>query len=1465
MVVAFLLLGISASAQKLKKFGNDKDQYKADLQQFFKDITTGKEKEQTEALYTSFIDALNAGYITNEEFNSLVDVSNNMLKKRVVDLNSWEYMLRSMILIHENEDPIYAKPWIDDLAEFTRKSRSKNITEYLQIVYQGLSEQVLYDDGNLKWRAIDATWVFSFEGEPKFEITNADLWGYFKTDSTNIRGTKGVYFPKQQEFIGTGGTLFWTRTGISEDSLYAEITNYKIATNKANFEIDSVLLHSQMYFSEPLLGSLEERLSAISDQKSASFPRFVSYRQDIELREIYENVDFLGGLSVIGNKFYGSGTPDKKATLLFKYEGNPVIKAQSERILLRTDLLTTETAQVTIRLDEDSIYHPKTALKFIVDQKQLVLNRDNEGISRTPFSDSYHDLDIYFDLVSWKIGDPQLHLGNLNMGAESPVIFESQNYYRGERMQQIKGLDEQGPLRNIAKVTELYNRKTLTLDEMALGLKMDKEATHRVMLQMSVLGFVNYDLASGSITVKDKLFQYIQNERGRRDYDVIRFVSRLTSGANASISLLNYDMDIRGINAIALSDSQQVALFPAGREITVHEGLDFDFDGRITAGRFSFWGRKFFFDYDLFQMNMATIDSMRFKVPSFKPDANGNRRLVDVKNVLQNINGELLIDKPNNKSGRISYTEYPIFRSGKESFVYYDRKEIFDSVYNRDKFYVTLEPFEIDSLDIASTQGLKFAGTLTSAGIFPDMDEDIMVQEDYSLGFKSATPETGYATYGGKGTYTGAINLSNRGFLGSGDINYLTSTAMADSLIFFPDSTNGIAEQYEIAEQKSGVEYPHVLASNVMINWRPYQDVFYTKSGSTPFNMYDDIGMEARGTLALGPNKLGGKGQLDFLDAQTKSKDYLFENREFSSDTLAFQVRANPESDWGFKLENAKGFVNFDDEKGEFSVNDSASYLSFPINKYIAFMDFAEWHIPEKSIEVSKLGAGALSHMVSVHPRQDSLQFMAGSAKFSLVPSLLEGYKIPYIDVADASIIPDTGYVAIDPGAAMRTLTKSTVLANRTSQYHEFYESSIDIASRNKYSGTGFKEYIDEDETPWPLYFYSIKPDTSGTTIGKAKVTEEDGFFLSAFFAYYGKVELRADEKDMTFDGFTLIQHTCSNIQTTWFKFKSVIDPKQIVIDLPVDNPATRADNLYNGIYLSPDSTSGYSAFLSRESAMADQEIISATGVVYYDKNLSSYIVTTREKVANPTAPGNYLALNNKDCFTTGKGAIAFAKDAGRVDATTYGVVTHDLASDVISLDTYFGVDFFFNKDILETIAQALQGASSLKGADNSREAFKVGLDNLLTPKERAKYEEEISLYGATDKVPKPLRNAITFSELIFEYNQDTRSFVSTGEIGVASILDQAVNKKVYGIVEVINKRRGDEINIYLEVSSSEYYYFQYKRNIMQFYCTDKDIMTKLLEDDGDKRSLKAEEGKPQYVYNAASKGKVRLFLQRFE
>ena len=1460
ILLLFITSFFQGYSQKIKKFSKEPTVYITELNAF---LTKDLDKTRGEILYNQFAPLWNDGTFTAEQQSSIIQTSNNFQKKRVVDIDSWEYYLSSLMQIVLAEEEKIAEPWINYFEEFTRISKSGGIRQYTKILHNVLFNQQFIFNNNVRWQVTGDNYEIDFNEQLIVRVSEIDLWGFYKTDSTIIENTSGIYKPAEMLFSGNGGNMYWLRAGLSEDSAKAELSNYQIEVDKTQFTADSVLLQTYL-FEEPILGKLEERLTTKTKANSATFPRFFSYENNISRTDLYPDVDFIGGFSLIGSKFYASGVAGAPASMIFKYDGKPLIVTKSRRYLLKEKLISAEEVQVKLMIEGDSLFHAKVKLKYQPEKGSLVFNRDKKGTSQAPFINTYHDLDMFFDAMTWYRGQPKVYISNLNLGSISPVILESQDYFRRQRFEQIQGLNDINPLYDLKKAGELYGRNTLSLDEMASELVMTKQNAHRFMLEMVIQGFVYYDQEKEEITLKEKVFNYTLNYEEKRDYDVIRFVSGIASGANATISLENFDMEVYGIKAIALSDSQKVALYPRNRKITVHEGLNFDFDGRISAGRFNFWGTQFYFDYNLFQINMATIDSMRFKVESFYTDINGNRELVNVRNTLQDINGELLIDKPNNKSGKESYTEYPIFRSGRESYVYYQRGETFGGVYDKERFFVELEPFEIDSLDNTSTQGLKFKGTLFSAGIFPDIEQDITVQKDYSLGFATTTPEGGFPTYGGKGNYEGSLSLSLEGFSGSGDIDYLTSNAMSNYFIFFPDSTNGVAQEYIINEQMAAVEYPNVTGNDVLVNWRPNEDVFYSKSLATPFNMYDEVGMLVKGKLAYGPNKLAGNASLAFLDAQANSKDFWFKNREFTSDSLEIKIRANAEAKWGFVLNDAHGFVNFDQEKGEFTRNDTAGYLEFPINRYIGYMDFAEWFIPEKAVEVQKLGGAALSHMVSVHPRQDSLQFMAGSAKFYLTESLLESFDVPHIDVADARLFPDSGYVAIDPNAKMRVLENANLLADRETKFHKFFGGSFTVKSRNKYYGSANYEYIDEDETAWPLFFEEIKVDTSGTTVALAKVTKDEEFYLSSFFGYYGKVHLTAPEKFMIFDGYTLIQQTCDNIETTWFKFKSDIDPMQIVIDLPEDNPATRGDNLYNGIYISPDSTSGFSGFLTRANSMADQELISATGVLFYEKALNSYIITTPEMVANPDIAGNKLVLNNKDCITTGSGKLSYSPKMGQVNLNSYGIVTHDLLTDEISFDVVLNFDFYFDENILEAIADEINAASSAKAANVNRDAYTVAMNNILSEKEKSKFQSQIDMGGSV-KVPKSMESAISFSDLVMYWNPETNSFVSDGRVGIGNILDVPVNRSVEGIVEIVRKSRGDEIYIYFELDGGDYYYFQYKRNMLQFYTNNKEIMTAFREIDPDKRSLKAKDGMLPYKYNPSTKGKANLFLSKFE
>lgn len=1461
LLLSLVMLAGGLSAQKIKKFTAAREAYIKDLEDYLKDIDVDK-KEVLEPFLLDFRTVWESGGISDKKADQIYKISNNFTRKRVTGFEPWKHFLGTVMHFEKNEKEELLLPWLEDLEKFSGQKPSRYTEDYLRTMYSTFTEYVLFNDGRVRWRVEGGEYKYDFEGEPVFVFDMADLWGQYKNDSTLIEGTQGVFYPKRYEFIGQGGLVYFTRAGLSEDSANVELDNFKVNVSKTDFEADSVKLTTLIFLKEPTLGRFEEKLTSQSGRNS-TFPRFTSYNKQISIKDIVPGADYTGGFAMLGSRFYGGGTDGSKATLTFKYDGKRMIKGEAQRFLLREDKLESDETEVSIYLKEDSMYHPKVTLRYLPEQKKLTILRKDEGMGYTPFSDSYHNMNIAFEVLTWKIDEPLINMGNMNAGSESPVIFESKQYFRGKRFSDIGGLADRNPLYDLRGMVDAYGKREFHVSEVARYLRMDESNAHIFLMNMSVYGFVQYDLQERKAIFQDKIFEYINNHEKRRDYDVIRFVSTLAQGSNAQLSLLNYDMEIEGVQGVALSDSQKVGLFPRGQKITVHENMNFDFDGRIAAGRFTYWGDQFKFNYEQFRINMENIDSMRFKVESFRENSAGQRELRNVKTVLQGLTGELLIDDPQNKSGQKRYTEYPIFRSAKDSYVYYDKKNIFDGVYNREEFFVTLDPFEIDSLDNITTSGLKFDGNFTSAGIFPDMRQTLTVQPDYSLGFTTETPPEGLSAYG-KGRFTSTIHLSNKGLRGDGRIDYLNSVATSDEFFFFPDSTNGIAGSYEIEESTAGVENPHVVGDSVWLHWEPKNDVLYTTSRQTPFAMYDDIGMKATGTLAHSPADLRGKGLLEFLNAETRSKDYLFKNRKFSSDKLAFRVRVNPEAEWGFGMENANGTVDFDREKGDFYLNDPADYFSFPDNKYICYMDYAKWLIPEKAVNVKKTGSEATSEMVSVHPRQDSLRFVADHTKFFLENSLLESFKVPNIDVADASIFPDTGYVAIEANAHMRTLQNAAITANRATKYHEFYGGVIDVQGRKSYTGTADYEYVDQDGTPWPIRFEEIKVDTSLTTVGKAQVKQEEGFYMSPYFAYYGRVNLRADRKALDFNGHTHILSQCPSISTDWFAFSSIVDPSDIVIDLPEIDPDDKTKTLANGIYLAADTVGGYAAFLSKNVSPADKQMFFANGKLLFDESISSYVITTEEKLKDPSVEGNLLSFNSNTCVMHGEGEMSIGDGRSQMKISSYGTIDYNLNNDNMEMDLVLGLQFFFSEDILEAMAGRMNEETILEGTNFSRPAFKVALAENMKVKDRKEFEQDIADYGAPEEFPKSLQATLLFSEVKMKWTPEAISFLSQGKIGVGSLGDNMVNKKIDGFIEIQRKRRGDEIHIYMEPDRSTQYYIEYKRNVMQIYSTQEAVMNIIKELDLDKRRNE-EKGMPPFTYTIGSKGKMNRFIQYIE
>lgn len=937
--------------------------------------------------------------------------------------------------------------------------------------------------------------------------------------------------------------------------------------------MDSAVFYDKEFYDQPIVGFLSEKV--VSEKgDNISYPRFESYNKKIKIPNIVKNVDYVGGLSIKGPEVIGTGNKEEKATLIFNRRGKPFLVAKSSRLKLsKKEEITADAAKITLYLivdslniskdsiysEKDSIIHPNVALKYDVSKNKLSLIRLAKGLSKTPFYDSFHKLNMYFEQLIWTTTEDTIKMRMVIGKYTESALFESVNYVRFQDYE-AGGMDMIPQLVSFRDfVVKRKGDRDFSGEEYARYMKTGSKYILPSVVHLAGLGFLTYDGENDMIHVNDKVLDYMNAYSKKADYDVISFSSNSNGNTNAEINLKNYNMTICGVKQVYLSDSQNVAVFPAEQKVIVKRNRNFMFNGVIQAGLFTLFGNGFAFDYDKFTILLNDVDSVRLKTRSFTENEYGEKPLVNVKSVLSKLNGTLQIDAPNNKSGLKPYSKYPILESKTKSYVYYDKKSTQRGLYTRDKFYFHVDPFVIDSLDNFKSEGMSFAGEMVSGGIFPNFRESLRLQPDYSLGFVVKTPSEGYPMYGNKATFSSTISLSNKGFGGDGTLNYITSVTKSDNFIFLPDSVNAVAQAFDITEQKTKPEFPQAHGDNVNINYRPYKDQMRIWNEKDKPISAQNKQSEFSGLLTLTPQLLTGKGKAKFGEGLLHANLIKYGQHTIDSDTANFTIQSAEVALNSFSTENIQAHVNFETHMGEFISNGKGSVVKFPVIQYMCFMQSFTWYMENDDIVTGANGAKTAAQkeidikaleFISTHPQQDSLRFAALTAKFNPRKNIISAEGVDFINAADALVYPDSGKVVVEKNALMHTFTNAKIAANSTTKLHNLYNCTASIAGRKKYSGSGYYDYVDETKKKQTFYFSSINVDTTVQTYAETDIPDSLGFKLSPYFEFKGKVKLQAAKSYLVFDGYTRLTHQCPSITKTWFSFETEINPEAIYIPI---------------------------------------------------------------------------------------------------------------------------------------------------------------------------------------------------------------------------------------------------------------------------------------------------------------------------
>lgn len=1464
------------------------------LNQFY-DFMTQSKTQVMEDLFKDFDIAVKKQIITPENLEIIRQTCNKFIELKLPANPYFKSYIECMLVIkNKPQHAANFKAWHDILYEIISDIQNRKfatLEDYIAFS-KGFFEFNAFrtSPGSHSWLTGKDRYQMKYENKDlTITFEDLDLTCIRKNDSIVISNTKGVLKPFELVWKGQGGKVDWRRNDVKD--VFAELDSYNIDLKKNQYDAENVLItYPALFPGLKIKGKLTDKVVVENKATEGSYPRFESYDKILDIKDIGGGIIYRGGFRLEGTSVYGSGDKNNKAQIWIKNSANKTVYTGSAEtfIIRKGERVAADRVKSAIYFGEDSVYHLSLNLKFNIKEKEMTLERGSKGNDRSPIFDTYHNVDISADKIKWYIDKDSIVIGEKSIAfakSRDEVVFESTKYYDEIDYRRIQSIATSNPLTNL-KVASISNGRSMDVETAAKAIdpKFSLNNIQSLLYEMIAKGFVNYDPESGMVDIRDKVIHYADASQKKVDYETISILSK-TLDNNAEWNLKTGNINVFGVDKVEFSRYQRVALKPAGDKLMLKKNRNMDFGGKIFAGFSTFLGKKFRFDYDKFQIEMDTIKYFDMFIPTGEKDKNGIPIANPIASRIENTFGILNIDAPSNKSGVQNLPAFPSFQSKGPAFVFYDKLDIYDGVYKRDSFYFELDKFSFQGLDNIKGENINFKGKLYSTKIFPIFNETISLQEDQSLGFLTKTPADGFPVYIKKGLYKGNILLSNSGLQGKGNLKYLKSNFDSDDILFRPKILTASAQQFLIEEGKEGdALYPKVNGQNVNIEWRPYQDSMYIRTKEKAFTMFREGLHTLKGLLILTPQGLKANGQLNWEQGIANAKTFNFGLYNASSDTMDLKIRAVGSDDLAFDTRNIKGLLDFENQKGNFVANSEKISTTMPYNKYSTSMNEFEWDMKNETITF-KADPNKPALFQSFAEDQDSLNFRGKTAFYDLKTNLLKIGGVDVIQSCDAYIYPETGDIEIKKGGEMSTLTNASILADTITKFHTITKATVNVKGKKLYDAKGYYQYNIKDKEQ-EIFFDNIvgqrvgkgkKSAKATLTTAEATLKDSSNFYLGPKIRFYGKLKLKANKKDVGFEGFANLESPVFK-NKNWFYIDNEVNRNDVKLYVeksknPDESPVK------SGFFVSKATNQVYPRLLMPTYMRKDRAVLDVKGYIKYDAVKDKFIIGDSLKVLANGWRGNKLALTNFNNKIEGEGNLNFGSGlkyvklqaAGKIESE-FAVIDTTLDPELVKLppvniQTMLGVEFTIPEILLTTMVNDLRSSTFEtnfidynQGSDFYDKAMAEFIkdDAILTP--------TLSMMKTrTLELPKDFKKfSIFFSRLNLQWDPDYSSFVSTKEVnGLASINGEMLNKLITSSVEIkMPSSEDDRLYIYIKAPNDNFYFFGYSQGILSITSNNTsftDALVKLKK----KELVYKMPNDETYEIQAVSPETADLFVQR--
>ncbi len=513
-------------------------------------------------------------------------------------------------------------------------------------------------------------------GGPLIKFENINLVIKTPFDSVSIAGTNGDFKLVENIFVGTKGKMDWTRVGLSPDSVYCLLNQYRFLVSRPKIAVEGAHLVYLGRLDSLVQGSFRLVSSNPNNRSGPDYPQFTSYEGNHRLNGLGSDMITLnGGITLEGTRISTKAKSGEVSRLEGISGPRARFVARSPYFLIEDSIISTPGAAIiSFKHGYDSIYHPGMKMSFYTRSSRLRLVEDKSEFKRTPLTSTLFDMDIYSGLIDWDLTSDSINLSLLNAKNVLPVTFESHDFFSEARFNSLSGLNDFNPLVSAMGYSRKVNSLEFSSFDLAQSINRNPDIVKSSIISISYNGYVNYDPETDLLHITRKGVHNYLSQRRRRDYDFLSITSVIADQPNATLDLESNEMKIRGVDKIYVSPKHDVYIEPDSAEITLMANRDFYFHGSVTAGNFQYVGKDFLFNYDSFLVHLPKVESIKLHDKSAS-DATTDQGL---NNQVIESGGVLYINKPNNKSALKDFPEYPVYSASSGAVFYFNNSEILD-------------------------------------------------------------------------------------------------------------------------------------------------------------------------------------------------------------------------------------------------------------------------------------------------------------------------------------------------------------------------------------------------------------------------------------------------------------------------------------------------------------------------------------------------------------------------------------------------------------------------------------------------------------------------------------------------------------------------------------------------------------------------------------------------------------------